>query len=504
VTYGSDAPWPAAANGGGASLELIDTAQDASRVVNWAASTNGGTPGSVNGAAGTIDPVPPLSINEILSDNVSINSDPQGEFDPWIELYNAGSETLDLGGMYLTNDLGQPTMWRIPDATEICGGCWALFWADGDDVGDHANFILNPLGGTVAVSDATGRLIDFLPYGSAPADHAIGRLPDGGQEVRVLSIVTPSAANDAPVSALILNEYNAVENNKKLKNQAADTYWGRVDGNGGDWFEIVVTDDHVDARGWDLVITNATGDPLDEEMFVLTLTEDEIWADLRAGTIVTVSEMLPDDTSYDPLGGDWWINVQANDTASGAYITPQSIRVSNRNWQLLIRDAQDVAVFGPAGEGIRPISGVGNDEVFKLEQDPGPFITPLSNYEAGSSSTFGAPNRYSATRPSRIATATTGGMPAISVPTIRPTTRTWTVGARTRTTAPASRTLTRPTQTETVSATPATTARPTPTRTRRTTTSTAWAMYATRAPATCSTIWTAMGSVAASITAHWT
>ena len=70
----------------------------------------------VNGAAGTIEPVPPISINEVLADNVSVNTDQQGMPEPWIELYNAGAETVDLGGMHLTSDIGQPTMWRIPGA----------------------------------------------------------------------------------------------------------------------------------------------------------------------------------------------------------------------------------------------------------------------------------------------------------------------------------------------------------------------------------------------------
>ena len=34
-------------------------------------------------------------------------------------------------------------------------------------------------------------------------------------------------------------------------------------------------------------------------------------------------------------------------------------------------------------------------EIFKLEANPSPFITPGSNYNDGSSSTFGAPNRWS-------------------------------------------------------------------------------------------------------------
>src|SRR6185369_8898929 len=37
VTYDNDLPWPNAADGGGASLQLIDPAQDNNRVANWAA-----------------------------------------------------------------------------------------------------------------------------------------------------------------------------------------------------------------------------------------------------------------------------------------------------------------------------------------------------------------------------------------------------------------------------------------------------------------------------------
>ena len=52
-----------------------------------------------------------------------------------------------------------------------------------------------------------------------------------------------------------------------------------------------MTLDHVDMSGWDLVITNETGSP-GETTEVLTLTADPIWSDLRAGTIITVSEQL--------------------------------------------------------------------------------------------------------------------------------------------------------------------------------------------------------------------
>jgi spore coat protein CotH len=201
------------------------------------------------------------------------------------------------------------------------------------------------------------------------------------------------AACETPV---ILNEYNAVDPDQYLEGSGSDVYWGRVFGNGGDWFELVVIHDHLDMRGWQLSMVDAPGDPVHNATRTLTLSTHAIWSDLRSGTIITVAEDLPSDISYNPCGGDWWIHVQANGLAGGLYITAHDFPVSNRNWRLSIRNAQGQTVFGPAGEGIYPVTGVGGDEVFKLEADPGPHIHSLSNYNDGSSSTFGAPNRWNA------------------------------------------------------------------------------------------------------------
>ena len=94
---------------------------------------------------------------------------------------------------------------------------------------------------------------------------------------------------------IILNEYNAVDSNDFLGGgdssadesggRASDSYFGRVRGNGGDWFELVVIKDHLDIRGWQLDVYD--NKLLDE---TLTLTSNPIWQDLRAGTIITVSE----------------------------------------------------------------------------------------------------------------------------------------------------------------------------------------------------------------------
>jgi hypothetical protein len=398
VRYDAAAPWPDVS--GGESLELIDLAQATDKVANWAPSQSfGGTPGAANSVASSLAPIPDLFINEVLADNQTINQDNMGEHDPWIEIYNGSDQSIDLSSMYLTDDLGVPDKWSFPSGTQICAGCWLLVWADGTEsqgpTPPHTNFTLSVAGGFVGLYASDQTLIDYLDYGPLPADHSHGRFPDGTADERVLSLTTPGAANEAPTSPLILNEYNAVDPGKYLDNGNEDTYWGRILGNGGDWFELVVTSNHLDVRGWQLVLTNDTGGA-GETSQTLTFSSDALWSDLNAGAIVTVSEELADDVSYDPYNDDWWVNVQAADAGTGVYITPQDFEVSNDNWQLTIKDDAGAAIFGPAGEGIMPLSGVGSDEIFKLEEDPDPFLTPVANYNDGTSSTFGSPNRYAA------------------------------------------------------------------------------------------------------------
>lgn len=200
---------------------------------------------------------------------------------------------------------------------------------------------------------------------------------------------------------VILNEYNAVSASEFLGggsvsadsngDRSSDTYFGRIRGNGNDWFELVVITDHLDMRNWKLDIYNNGS-----LVVILDLTNHIIWSDLRSGTIITVSEDVPSDISYNPAGGDWWINVQANGIADGLYIDASNFPVSNQDWQLRIRNSVSAPIFGPAGEGVSPVSGVSDIEIFRLEAAPSALITADSiDYDDGKDfSTFGSPNQW--------------------------------------------------------------------------------------------------------------
>jgi len=213
-----------------------------------------------------------------------------------------------------------------------------------------------------------------------------------GLSLLVGLLLLSSSAGAAPI---FVNEYNAVSASNFLggaSSTAADTTLGRIQGNGGDWVELVVVQDHLDLRGGSLSIEEGNAV---RTTTVLTFSQDAIWSDLRSGTIITVAEDIATDSSYDPLGGDWWINVQATTGGSTQFITASNFSVSNDNTQVTLLDALAQVWFGPAGEGITPASGIGSDEVWKLEADPSASITPGSNFTDGTSSSFGAPNVWS-------------------------------------------------------------------------------------------------------------
>jgi len=214
----------------------------------------------------------------------------------------------------------------------------------------------------------------------------------------VVALICSAPGFGAPV---ILNEYNAVSTTNFLNGgnaaadedggRASDSYFGRILGNGGNWFELVVVTDHLDMRSWKLDVYESG-----KLSKTLNLTGHAIWSDLRSGTVITVSESVPSDISYDPANGDWWINVQASSTGDGLYIDKSNFPTNSNNWQLRIRNSSGAVIFGPAGEGVSPQNGVGNTEIFKLKDDPNSSITANSDkYDSAHDlSTFGAPNRW--------------------------------------------------------------------------------------------------------------
>ena len=145
----------------------------------------------------------PLAINELMASNSSSIQDPQGQYDDWIEIHNFGSEAIDIGGMYLTDNLSLPKKWRIPAnnpaATTIPAGGYLLIWADNDttDAGLHANFKLSAAGEEIGLFDSDGAtMIDSIVFAEQATDISFGRFPDADDSRRFFGFPSPGAENN--------------------------------------------------------------------------------------------------------------------------------------------------------------------------------------------------------------------------------------------------------------------------------------------------------------------
>jgi hypothetical protein len=144
----------------------------------------------------------PLVINEFMASNNTTIQDPQGQYADWIEIYNYGSNSVNIGGMYLTDNLSAPTKWQIPARnsaiTTIPAGGYLLIWADNDtaDGGLHANFKLDAAGEQIGLIDIDGTtLIDSVTFGEQTGDISYGRYPDGSDYWQAFGVPSPGEQN---------------------------------------------------------------------------------------------------------------------------------------------------------------------------------------------------------------------------------------------------------------------------------------------------------------------
>ncbi|MBN1951448.1 MAG: CotH kinase family protein [Bacteroidales bacterium] len=201
VDYDNQYWWPTEPDGQGPSLELHSPRLENMASTSWRSSySSGGTPGRSNNSL-LIDGV---YINEYLTSNQSVNADEHKEYDDWIELYNNNTEPVNLGGLYLTDNLANPRKHQIPmhdaEATTIPAKGYMLLWADGQPEQGilHLDFVLDRQGeeiGLAQLYESDIRYVDSLRYALQQRDTSRGRFPNGGNAWYSFTSPTPGAAN---------------------------------------------------------------------------------------------------------------------------------------------------------------------------------------------------------------------------------------------------------------------------------------------------------------------
>jgi hypothetical protein len=192
------------------------------------------TPSATN--SGVSAPIE-VYINEWLADNGGNLTDPaDGNFEDWFELYNPGPNPADLGGYYLTDNLGDPLKFQIPNNGHyvVPAGGYLLVWADNESAQNstnradlHVDFALSRSGEALGLFAADGTAIDVITFGSQTTDVTEGRFPDGAANIFAMPITTPRAANivpnTAPTLAPITNRFLTLGQTLNLTAVGADS-----------------------------------------------------------------------------------------------------------------------------------------------------------------------------------------------------------------------------------------------------------------------------------------
>ena len=171
----------------------------------------------------------PLLLNEVFTKNNSYTN-ASGRAVDWVELYNPTTNVVDISGLSLTDDPGQPRRWVFPPGATL--GPSGYYVVEFDDAAPYspfnAGFQLSADSGSIYLfhrPGAGGTLLDAVTYGVQVADLALGRTVPGQNNTWTLTQPTRQAANVAvPLAAA-----GSLKINEWMPNPA---------GNEPDWFEI--------------------------------------------------------------------------------------------------------------------------------------------------------------------------------------------------------------------------------------------------------------------------
>ena len=181
-----------------------------------------------------------------------------GECD-WIEVYNHGTSSVNLGGFFLSDDPDSLGKWQFPDLT-LGAGEYVVVYADRSASADERlslPFSLKASGETVVLSNKNGTPVHSLDVPeSAPV------VSYGYNETNTLTwyaAPTPGHANESgmPMGSEFANERYGIRINEHMSRNRSVLY--DRDGDYGDWVELYnFSDRDIDLGGYYLTDSKDT------------------------------------------------------------------------------------------------------------------------------------------------------------------------------------------------------------------------------------------------------
>ncbi len=149
---------------------------------------------------GDLSLIPSLEI-DFSSPVILINEfqcDPEG----WVELFNPSSETLDIGGYFVSDNPADLLKYRIPDGSIVMGNGFVAL-----DKAELGFLMPSSDGGIFFVSPDGGKILDAFTYGQQRSGMSYGRYPDGSQNWYFLNSPTKEQPNEVQFrNDVIINE----------------------------------------------------------------------------------------------------------------------------------------------------------------------------------------------------------------------------------------------------------------------------------------------------------
>ncbi len=142
-------------------------------------------------------------INEYSCSNLSSFTDNYGQYEDWIELYNSGTSSVDIGGYYLSDNPNDSLKWQFPENVTIQAAGFLKIWVTGrDEVSGnnyHTNFKLTQTKDnteSIVFSNSLGEILDQLQLNITRKEHSRGRTTDGSADWSIYLNPTPGNSNN--------------------------------------------------------------------------------------------------------------------------------------------------------------------------------------------------------------------------------------------------------------------------------------------------------------------
>ena len=150
-----------------------------------------------------------LVFNEVMASNAGAVAEgepvfsPAYNFDSWVELYNPGSQAVNLADMYLSNDEKNLKLWKMPsNMGSVPAKGYKVIWLGSNDIKTtQAPFKLDSDGATIYLSDKNGELIVSQTYPAGMSRTSWARKSVDSDEWGWTADATPGESNATAVFA---------------------------------------------------------------------------------------------------------------------------------------------------------------------------------------------------------------------------------------------------------------------------------------------------------------